>query len=353
MGWDFCEAWRERRDAVENTIRATAVSHPKEGFDVNTAGPDDWHHGRQECLAHALRGNHLWTIERATYEGHPELDHQEVALYLLARNKEGWWGTKSLDETCYPYYYDCPLELLDRCPDPREGQSTAWREAVRAHAAARRERARVAKHIEPGQTWKLAAGLHGSQSGATLTKATIIRKSERGRGWIAEADEDGQRYKFQTRHFVELVEASSKVEPEATPGPIVATIVPDDRRMAFLPHHVHGGALKVIAVETKFYNVAGRISRDYHGGFWNFHEVSNGAWFISPKADSPFHVAVDGNFFTGDLKPETFGLVTSLMAMSELSFDYESDDTIAENFHKLRDYAASLPDSSDIFAAID
>lgn len=62
-------------------------------------------------------------------------------LCVLMRRERGSWGHKSMDESCGPYYYSCPLDFLDLTPAPSWAKwaadhSATWRAKVREYHGA-------------------------------------------------------------------------------------------------------------------------------------------------------------------------------------------------------------------------
>ena len=107
--------------------------------------PQESESARSEVIAHALRGNVLWSVVRITAKqsGFMKLaagDSINVIRCDLLQGSGGEWGHKPLDESMHPYYYSCPLRYLDMAPV----QSPEWREGVLAHHAHRRLAASVA-----------------------------------------------------------------------------------------------------------------------------------------------------------------------------------------------------------------
>ncbi|MAY25020.1 hypothetical protein GXC69_12255 [Candidatus Macondimonas diazotrophica] len=101
--------------------------------------PQEAENARSEVIAHALRGNVLWSVVRITAKqaGFMKLaagDSINVIRCDLLQGSGGEWGHKPLDESMHPYYYSCPLRYLDMAPV----QSPEWREGVLAHHARRR-----------------------------------------------------------------------------------------------------------------------------------------------------------------------------------------------------------------------
>ncbi|MBG7441587.1 hypothetical protein [Pseudomonas aeruginosa] len=105
--------------------------------------PEDHAHAHVHVIAHALRGNVLWSVTEVTAktEGvHPEFAPGEPMRYIrcdLLQRSGGKWGYKAMDESMAPYYYSCPLRYLDMAKELSPG----WREKVRAYHARRRQSA--------------------------------------------------------------------------------------------------------------------------------------------------------------------------------------------------------------------
>ncbi|MCS7637428.1 hypothetical protein N0390_33235, partial [Pseudomonas aeruginosa] len=102
--------------------------------------PQETERASVKVIAHALRGNVLWSVTEVTakVEGvHRHLAPGQSLRYIrcdLLERSGGRWGYKPLDESMHPYYYTCPLSYLDLAPE----QSTDWRAGVRAYHARRR-----------------------------------------------------------------------------------------------------------------------------------------------------------------------------------------------------------------------
>lgn len=120
MGWYFS---RQTRDQL---IRELIQPHESD-------------RARSEVIAHALRGNVLWSVVRVTvtHSGLGDLTQSEPATFIrcdLLRGSGNEWGHKPLDESMHPYYYSCPLTYLEMAPV----KSKEWREGVRAYHTHRR-----------------------------------------------------------------------------------------------------------------------------------------------------------------------------------------------------------------------
>ncbi|MDO7894611.1 hypothetical protein Q5Z23_33160, partial [Pseudomonas aeruginosa] len=102
--------------------------------------PQETERASVKVIAHALRGNVLWSVTEVTakVEGvHRHLAPGQSLRYIrcdLLERSGDQWGYKPLDESMHPYYYTCPLSYLDLAPE----QSADWRAGVRAYHARRR-----------------------------------------------------------------------------------------------------------------------------------------------------------------------------------------------------------------------
>lgn len=135
---------------------------------------DEPHNGLT-CLAHAVRGNVLWTVWAIAPEGGGP-QRRVIGCDLMASDK-GAWGYKDMCESMEPCYYTCPLKFLDMVPVASE----AWREQVRAYHAA------MQRTFYPGDVVRFR--------GLSIPEATIVGKT--GRSWIGEYG--GTRYKLLPR----------------------------------------------------------------------------------------------------------------------------------------------------------
>ncbi|RTB44101.1 hypothetical protein [Pseudomonas aeruginosa] len=102
--------------------------------------PQETERASVKVIAHALRGNVLWSVAEVTakVDGvHRDLAPGQSLRYIrcdLLQGSAGEWGYKSLDESAQPYYYSCPLSYLKLAPE----LSPEWRAGVHAYHAQRR-----------------------------------------------------------------------------------------------------------------------------------------------------------------------------------------------------------------------
>ncbi|MCP5348799.1 MAG: hypothetical protein H7A04_18255 [Pseudomonadales bacterium] len=103
--------------------------------------PQEGERAYYDVIAHALRGNVLWSVVRITAKqaGIFGLDIGETTSFIrcdLLQGSGGEWGHKPLEESMHPYYYSCPVRYLDMAPE----QCREWREGVRDYHARRNAR---------------------------------------------------------------------------------------------------------------------------------------------------------------------------------------------------------------------
>jgi Antirestriction protein len=141
------------------------------------------------------------------------------------------------------------------------------------------------------------------------------------------------------------------------PETITASAVPENHRMAFLPHMF--GARRMIPGETMLYHFAGKLSPDYKGGFWNFYRLSEGGYFAAPAAPARLLISVPGNGFEREVSAEAAGVIISLFALGAMADraadrgDEGGTDLMTGRYHQLLNFARSHAERAAIMAAID
>ncbi|WP_199063708.1 hypothetical protein [Serratia sp. ASV30] len=109
MGWLFSH--RSRRELIAALIQT-----------------DDTEHYQHVTLAHALRGNVLWSVVQSTPKDPAKTSHTVIHCTLM-QGAAGSWGYKAMDESVHPCYYSCPKRYLTMAP----AVCPEWREKVLAH----------------------------------------------------------------------------------------------------------------------------------------------------------------------------------------------------------------------------
>ena len=100
--------------------------------------------------------------------------------------------------------------------------------------------------------------------------------------------------------------------------------------------------------------ITDRIAEDCRGGFWDFWELSNFGFYMSPRSDKRFNVSCD-NGYDGEMSADALGITVCLYAYSNLSFGTDSQFTeiCAPQYHWLRNDALDHDEAGANFRAAD
>ena len=132
---------------------------------------------------------------------------------------------------------------------------------------------------------------------------------------------------------------------------MTSTIVPESQRMAAIDKLF--GIQYVTLLEPTVFTMAERLSSQYNGGYWQFHTLSSGGFYMAPRLDTIFDVSCE-NGFEGKLSSDALGLAACLYAYSHLSFgDGLFAETCAKQYHLLRGYMFEHAEVRAILAATD
>lgn len=136
-----------------------------------------------------------------------------------------------------------------------------------------------------------------------------------------------------------------------TQNQVTAHVVPDALRVATAARLF--GMHFSLRLEPAIFSIAGELAQDYRGGYWLFHALSNGGFFMSPEPRGS-HQVVCSNGYGGELSAEAFGVTAFLYAYSQLSFFQGAfAEVCADHYHLLRAFALEHSEASAIFAACD
>ena len=129
---------------------------------------------------------------------------------------------------------------------------------------------------------------------------------------------------------------------------IESRAVPQEARAAILPQHF---GRHMLTVEGRIYDFMTQFAKTYHGGYWEFLELSNGGFYMRPP-EGTCELRIYSNGFSGHMSADAAGITVCLFAFSHLSFECEGS-MFAEHFHWLREFSLTHPEASVIFSAID
>ena len=164
MGWDYTL----RRAEPGEVTRSFTKGWTTKGGEVIQVTDAAWASFR-----------HLWGVERVN--GVP----REIVLWLVDFRRDSW-GHTGMMEGSHPFYYDCPLSILDKAP----ATCPEWRARVREYHAKQR------RQIAIGQCYILRGYHIGAYHDPTvvITSVKPLRGSHFGskmklsRGQLADAE---------------------------------------------------------------------------------------------------------------------------------------------------------------------
>lgn len=136
---------------------------------------------------------------------------------------------------------------------------------------------------------------------------------------------------------------------------VIATIVPQCQRLAFLPKYF-GASLVMIEAEAQVFRHLSSLCPEYQGAYWECYELSNGGLYMAPRLPGTLSLHVEGNGYSGAMSADAAGIVATLFALSYLSFKYQDvseGERCGDHYHRLRDFASDHPEARLILQAID
>lgn len=131
---------------------------------------------------------------------------------------------------------------------------------------------------------------------------------------------------------------------------IAAALVGEEDRIMFLPRLF--GMARMIEVEAVTYAYMSKLSADYTGAYWHFYTLSNGGFYMAPDDQPQYHLAWDGNGFSGDVSADAAGLIATLFMLAHMHEKYD-DDHFARLYVRAYAYAARHAEAALIGAVVD
>lgn len=134
-------------------------------------------------------GRHLWTVyELKTGERFINLD--------LIQKSGAEWGYKDMSEDMHPFYFDCPLSLIEAAGPTTIESSNQWREKVRAYHSAKNKPLAVGDRIEVyGKVYSITGKIEKS--------------------WEVRSESDGRTYRMSPKHFARAKVIAKENQSEA------------------------------------------------------------------------------------------------------------------------------------------
>jgi hypothetical protein len=132
---------------------------------------------------------------------------------------------------------------------------------------------------------------------------------------------------------------------------VTRELVPEDKRLSITEKLF--GLHFPMQLEPVIYGITERMAKDYHGGYWDFFELSNDSFYMAPSEDRIYHVTCD-NMFEGDLSADALGITACLYAYSNLSFSNGRFARVSAcHYHRLREFMFEHPEVKSILGATD
>lgn len=158
MGWSFGMFNRCRKDFIDSI---TSQQHYSKGYTP---------------LEHRVVGNNVYQLVRIEAK-----NRVYIALTLIAKERNGGWGYKGLNEDMFPYQVDCPLSLLNKADPTPNANAQAWRAKVREYHASKKAK------IKPSAGMVLHLG-------GTQYRLDEPHQNAR-KGWVVTRMTDGARFR--------------------------------------------------------------------------------------------------------------------------------------------------------------
>lgn len=106
MGWTFPYSTTTKKRLVDEILS------------------DYRHHPNWKIIKTALVGSCFWMALHSL-----KTDEKFIVLYLMEKH-DGTYGYKDMDETMHPFFYNCPVSLLDMTTSPKN-EANPWRIEMR------------------------------------------------------------------------------------------------------------------------------------------------------------------------------------------------------------------------------
>ena len=109
-----------------------------------------------------------------------------------------------------------------------------------------------------------------------------------------------------------------------------------------------------VAVETGVYTNLDRICDGYHGGMWEFVELSNGgAYMRLDKSDTEtMHIVIPDNYTDVAMSVDAASITANLFAMCAVLEVRIDDENLFNKYYWLKDYAEQHSEAAAIGQAL-
>lgn len=127
----------------------------------------------------------------------------------------------------------------------------------------------------------------------------------------------------------------------------------NDAMRLSVPAMIFGAVDFALKVEPMIFSMAGTLSDDYQGGYWEMYSLSNGGFFMAARS-ACLQAIASPNGYTGSMTAEGFGITVCLFTYSHLSFGRGPlAEVCANHYHHVREFAMGHHEGVVIRACID
>jgi len=89
--------------------------------------------------------------------------------------------------------------------------------------------------------------------------------------------------------------------------------------------------------ESRIYGMADKYLKGYKGGGWSFAKSDNGIPFMIPKGEAVVEMINPNNYFSDSMSAESAGYALTVMAASQLMWQYPENNALIKNFQFMMD----------------
>jgi hypothetical protein len=133
-------------------------------------------------------------------------------------------------------------------------------------------------------------------------------------------------------------------------GSILCSTVRDADRLKCLPRVF--GPRHMIRAEATVYAWMAKLCPDYHGGYWEYVDLSNGGFYMRLVSDKPLlPMRSPDSCSAAEMTPDAASVTASLFALNALLWG--GLDHLHEPYYLLRDFAIQHREARQILNVID
>lgn len=141
--------------------------------------------GENQLIESRLIGNHHWFLLKDS-----KSNELAICLDLISSDGSGTYGYRTMDERCHPYYYDCPMSLIQKASPTNNENTNNWRNrAIELHEAAKE------KAFDPEPNMVIEVGVNKK------TRYTLIQALAPRKGWQVQGVVDGIYYRMPVKQL--------------------------------------------------------------------------------------------------------------------------------------------------------